>query len=951
LLDVVFTFLVNTERGEKKTRVTSCRTKKGRNCFKQKKSMAVVVPPADDWREGPHGSGIRFHWTHGGTPEEFLNSLQIKVDALVRDASSHYSTFSSDANNASNVEDVLDVAQALYVPIPVAIQSIALESTLDPLVADADGGGPPAAANSATIVLLDPSTATNVAEEVLEDLWTPVHLAIMAQCEHHITWMLKFHASYALKIMKELSRRKIERDEINVTSLVTTVGEDARAILIDEICAEEDNGGSMSDELNAKHVACALVPFFKALAKSPHFMTSLSSTSVSGEASLGAAFTGVAPALQRAGAGQASTASEVRLKMAIKGFMESLHDESLTPTTPTSTARTTVRSVNQPITVVTPASANDAFAAATAVTQTTSPTVLSSTTSPSNVVVSRHRHQLFVDLDGLYETVCDHGRGFVLSRLQERLPLGPIFFVAFDHEAFNASNRGGGAERCHQLAEYATFRVAAQEAVKICFMHQSFPELPSPVASLRATVTMQKTALTARRGSGEALHAGGARNSIVQLGAPVLRSVPSMRQGGTSFVVNSPMSSLLTSPTAVTLLHFRLLRRLISRTSDVAYFKEYVLCVEKELFPSDSVLVDAAGGATDSAFSCLVLPVCLPGIYAASVEFAVRPDAMTTQIVLEKLTWVLTRTDDAGKRSSLLNWMLTTCSTDADRFNELWVPDTYYHQAKKFKTRCEMLAFAAMLFSHGNHVYGKGTHQASHAGGGGMTSEGALQRRASLASFAQPGATLLAPPGTNSAGRSSPTGVPIHTQQVQMWVRIWEDFFLMLASKVSAAMMDGSVLLMADQLSGSYSKASSDEKPPLEELVSSIKAVLKKLRETSGKSGDGDDEDDDDELSGAEEDDDNTNERKIQQRFEKAQHGFGEVAKKQPNDVKLRFYGLFKQATVGDINISRPWAMDVPGRAKYDAWMACKGKTSMEAKLAYIDQWSLLSASLLAKRT
>eukprot|EP00455_Lapot_gusevi_P000386 TRINITY_DN10186_c0_g1_i1.p1 TRINITY_DN10186_c0_g1~~TRINITY_DN10186_c0_g1_i1.p1 ORF type:complete len:122 (-),score=7.37 TRINITY_DN10186_c0_g1_i1:269-610(-) len=110
-------------------------------------------------------------------------------------------------------------------------------------------------------------------------------------------------------------------------------------------------------------------------------------------------------------------------------------------------------------------------------------------------------------------------------------------------------------------------------------------------------------------------------------------------------------------------------------------------------------------------------------------------------------------------------------------------------------------------------------------------------------------------------------------------------------------------------------------------------------------------DDDDDELSGPENvDDENTNERKIQQRFEKAQHGFEEVAKKQPNDVKLRFYGLFKQATVGDININRPWAMDVPGRAKYDAWMSCKGKTSTEAKLAYIDQWGLLSASLSVRR-
>ncbi|CUG93911.1 Hypothetical protein, putative, partial [Bodo saltans] len=866
----------------------------------------VAVPVAEGWREGPHGTGIRFHWTHGGTPEEFLYALQTKVETLVRDASSHYSNFTS--ANSSNVDDVLDVAQALYVPIPVAIQSIPLESTLDPLAGAGAAFSDAPPTNTATIVL-DPSTDDNA--DVLEDLWTPIHLAIMAQAEHHLTWMLKFHASYALKLLKELSRRKVDREEMDVTSLVTTVGEDARAILIDEICAEEDDGGSMADALNAKHVACALIPFLKALAKSSHFMTSLSSTSVSGEASLGAAFTGVAPSLQRAGGGQANTAS------CHQRIMESLHDESLTPTTPTSTARTTVRSTSQPITVVTPASANESFAAATA-NKTNSPPATSTTSpslSPANVIVSRHRHQLFVDLDGLYEK--------------------PIFFVAFDHEAFNASNRNSGGEQRnhHQLAEYATFRVAAQEAVKICFMHQCFPELPSPVASLRATVTMQKTALTARRGSanGENLMLVQTVSLLVRLRfapfPPCVKVTRQCRLQGGSLVVNSPMSSL-TSPTAVTLLHFRLLRRLISRTSDVAYFKEYVLCVEKELFPNDAVLLSAAGeGNIDPAVACLVLPVCLPAIYAASVEFAVRPDSMTTQIVLEKLTWVLTRTDDSGRRSSLLNWMLTPCNTDADRFNELWVSDTYHHQAKKFKTRCEMLAFVATLFAHGNHVYGKGNHQSSHAGA--MT-DGALQRRVSLASFAQPGANVLAPPGgANSPGSPSPTGHSIHAQQVQLWVRIWEDFFLMLASKVSVAMMDSSVLM--DQLSGSYSKTSSDEKHPVEELVASIKAVLKTLREVSGKGGD-DEDDDDDELSGPEDvDDENTNERKIQQRFEKAQHGFEEVAKKQPNDVKLRFYGLFKQATVGDININRPWAMDVPGRAKYDAWMSCKGKTSTEA--------------------
>ena len=35
---------------------------------------------------------------------------------------------------------------------------------------------------------------------------------------------------------------------------------------------------------------------------------------------------------------------------------------------------------------------------------------------------------------------------------------------------------------------------------------------------------------------------------------------------------------------------------------------------------------------------------------------------------------------------------------------------------------------------------------------------------------------------------------------------------------------------------------------------------------------------------------------------------------------KLEFYGLYKQATVGNINISRPGMMRFKERAKFNAW-------------------------------
>lgn len=74
----------------------------------------------------------------------------------------------------------------------------------------------------------------------------------------------------------------------------------------------------------------------------------------------------------------------------------------------------------------------------------------------------------------------------------------------------------------------------------------------------------------------------------------------------------------------------------------------------------------------------------------------------------------------------------------------------------------------------------------------------------------------------------------------------------------------------------------------------------------------------------------------LEEKFEEAQQRFGAVAGKYDNNVKLRFYGLFKQATIGDVNVSKPWAIDMAARAKYDAWAALKGVGKDEAMRRYV---------------
>jgi diazepam-binding inhibitor (GABA receptor modulating acyl-CoA-binding protein) len=50
----------------------------------------------------------------------------------------------------------------------------------------------------------------------------------------------------------------------------------------------------------------------------------------------------------------------------------------------------------------------------------------------------------------------------------------------------------------------------------------------------------------------------------------------------------------------------------------------------------------------------------------------------------------------------------------------------------------------------------------------------------------------------------------------------------------------------------------------------------------------------------------------------------------------LKIYGLFKQATAGDVDGVRPGFTDMVARAKYDAWSELKGKAREEAMREYI---------------
>ena len=70
--------------------------------------------------------------------------------------------------------------------------------------------------------------------------------------------------------------------------------------------------------------------------------------------------------------------------------------------------------------------------------------------------------------------------------------------------------------------------------------------------------------------------------------------------------------------------------------------------------------------------------------------------------------------------------------------------------------------------------------------------------------------------------------------------------------------------------------------------------------------------------------------------FTEAQERVQKLSKRPSNEQLLRLYGLYKQATEGDARGNRPGMLDLKGRAKFDAWLACKGTSQAEAKGKYV---------------
>ncbi len=65
-----------------------------------------------------------------------------------------------------------------------------------------------------------------------------------------------------------------------------------------------------------------------------------------------------------------------------------------------------------------------------------------------------------------------------------------------------------------------------------------------------------------------------------------------------------------------------------------------------------------------------------------------------------------------------------------------------------------------------------------------------------------------------------------------------------------------------------------------------------------------------------------------------------------PSDEQLLdLYGLYKQATVGDVQGEEPGLFDFVGRAKYNAWAKRRGMSTEAARREYIALVNQLATS------
>jgi diazepam-binding inhibitor (GABA receptor modulator, acyl-CoA-binding protein) len=75
----------------------------------------------------------------------------------------------------------------------------------------------------------------------------------------------------------------------------------------------------------------------------------------------------------------------------------------------------------------------------------------------------------------------------------------------------------------------------------------------------------------------------------------------------------------------------------------------------------------------------------------------------------------------------------------------------------------------------------------------------------------------------------------------------------------------------------------------------------------------------------------------LEEEFLSAQQIVNRLSRRPSDQDLLELYGLYKQATTGDVSGNRPGGFDFKGRAKWEAWKQREGLSREEAMKGYVE--------------
>lgn len=83
----------------------------------------------------------------------------------------------------------------------------------------------------------------------------------------------------------------------------------------------------------------------------------------------------------------------------------------------------------------------------------------------------------------------------------------------------------------------------------------------------------------------------------------------------------------------------------------------------------------------------------------------------------------------------------------------------------------------------------------------------------------------------------------------------------------------------------------------------------------------------------------------LNEQFEEAVANSKKLSQKPGNDILLKLYSLYKQATEGDAPADAPGGFDFVAKFKYESWAAIRGLSREEAMTRYIALVNELAAA------